>query len=69
MKFKHKVTGIVEDVTNALLIPQYEKHSDTYECVDEIQDEPEVVEESEEVDEPEVVEEPKEPQKPKGAKK
>ena len=34
MKFKHKVTGIVEDVTNALLIPQYEKHSDTYECVD-----------------------------------
>lgn len=35
MKFKHKVTGIVEDVTNALLIPQYEKHSDTYESVND----------------------------------
>lgn len=35
MKFKHKVTGIVEDVTSALLIPQYEKHSDTYERVEE----------------------------------
>lgn len=34
MKFKHRVTGIVEDVTNALLIPQYEKHSDTYERVE-----------------------------------
>ena len=33
MKFKHKITGIVEDVTNALLIPQYEKHSGTYERV------------------------------------
>ena len=30
MKFKHKLTGIVEDVTNPSLIPQYQKHSDTY---------------------------------------
>lgn len=30
MKFKHKVTGIVEDVTNETLIPQYLKHKDTY---------------------------------------
>ena len=30
MKFKHKVTGIVEDVTNEALIPQYIKHSDVY---------------------------------------
>lgn len=35
MRFKHKVTGIVEDVTNERLIPQYEKHSDTYERVEE----------------------------------
>lgn len=33
MKFKNKITGIVEDVTNASLIPQYQKHSDTYELV------------------------------------
>ncbi len=33
MKFKNKITGIVEDVTNASLIPQYLKHSDTYEQV------------------------------------
>lgn len=30
MKFKHKITGIVEDVTNDTLIPQYVKHKDTY---------------------------------------
>ena len=30
MKFKHKITGIVEDVTNETLIPQYVKHKDTY---------------------------------------
>lgn len=30
MKFKHKVTGIVEDVTNEALIPQYIKHKDVY---------------------------------------
>lgn len=30
MKFKHKATGIVEDVTNESLIPQYLKHKDTY---------------------------------------
>lgn len=30
MKFKHKATGIVEDVTNEALIPQYLKHKDTY---------------------------------------
>ena len=30
MKFKHKITGIVEDVTNETLIPQYLKHKDTY---------------------------------------
>ena len=35
MKFKHKSTGIVEDVTNASLIPQYVKHSDVYEKVKE----------------------------------
>ena len=35
MKFKHKVTGIVEDVTNEKLIPQYKKHSDLYELVKE----------------------------------
>jgi hypothetical protein len=35
MKFKNKITGIVEDVTNASLIPQYQKHSDTYEVVEE----------------------------------
>lgn len=34
MKFKHKITGIIEDVTNASLIPQYEKYSDTYEKVE-----------------------------------
>ena len=33
MKFKHKITGIIEDVKNPSLIPQYEKHSDTYEKV------------------------------------
>lgn len=33
MKFKHKLTGIVEDVTNASIIPQYLKHSDVYEQV------------------------------------
>ena len=30
MKFKHKVTGIVEDVTNETLIEQYIKHKETY---------------------------------------
>ena len=35
MKFRNKVTGIVEDVTNASLVPQYQKHSDTYERVTE----------------------------------
>jgi hypothetical protein len=35
MKFKHKITGIVEDVTNASIIPQYLSHSDTYEKVKE----------------------------------
>ena len=35
MKFKHKITGIVEDVTNASIIPQYLRHSDTYEQVKE----------------------------------
>lgn len=35
MKFKHKLTGIVEDVTNASLLPQYQKHSDVYEAVKE----------------------------------
>lgn len=33
MKFKHKLTGIVEDVKNPSLIPQYQKHSETYEQV------------------------------------
>jgi hypothetical protein len=35
MKFKHKVTGIVEDVTNEALIPQYVKHKETYSPVKE----------------------------------
>jgi hypothetical protein len=35
MKFKHKLTGIVEDVTNASLIPQYLRYSDVYEQVKE----------------------------------
>lgn len=39
MKFKHKVTGIVEDVTNASLVPQYMKHKDTYEQVKETAEE------------------------------
>ena len=33
MKFKNKITGIIEDVTNSSLIPQYQNHSDTYEVV------------------------------------
>ncbi len=33
MKFKHKITGIIEDVQNPSLVPQYKKHSDTYEQV------------------------------------
>ena len=41
MKFKHKVTGIIEDVTNDSLIPQYVKHSDVYErVVEKVQDKP-----------------------------
>lgn len=41
MKFKNKITGIVEDVTNASLLPQYLKHSDTYEKVKEkVEDKP-----------------------------
>ena len=35
MKFKHKVTGIVEEVTNPAIIPQYLKHNDTYEKVED----------------------------------
>ena len=35
MKFKHKVTGIIENVANVSLIPQYLKHSDVYERVEE----------------------------------
>lgn len=33
MKFRNKITGIIEDVTNPVLIPQYQKHNDTYEQV------------------------------------
>ena len=41
MKFKHKVTGIVEDVTNEAVIPQYLKHSDVYKRIEEkVQDKP-----------------------------
>ena len=41
MKFKNKITGIVEDVTNASLLPQYLKHSGTYEKVKEkVEDKP-----------------------------
>ena len=35
MKFKHKLTGIVEDVTNVSLIPQYLRYSDVYKQVKE----------------------------------
>ena len=35
MKFKNKITGIIEDVTNDVLIPQYLRHSDVYEQVKE----------------------------------
>lgn len=35
MKFKNKITGLVEDVTNASLIPQYLRHSDVYEQIKE----------------------------------
>ena len=35
MKFKHKVTGIIEDVTNPAIIPQYKKYSDIYEPVED----------------------------------
>jgi hypothetical protein len=35
MKFKHKVTGIIEDVANPSLIPQYLKHSDVYERIED----------------------------------
>lgn len=35
MKFVNKITGIVEDVTNPAIIPQYQKHNDTYEVVKE----------------------------------
>ena len=38
MKFKHKVTGIVEDVTNEALIPQYIKHKETYAPVKEVKE-------------------------------
>ena len=44
MKFKHKVTGIVEEVKNPLLIPQYEKHSDTYELVEDKPKKPKSIE-------------------------
>lgn len=40
MKFKHKITGIIEDVTNASLIPQYQKHSDIYEQVKKAEEKP-----------------------------
>ena len=35
MKFKNKITGLIEDVTNDALTPQYLKHSDVYEKVKE----------------------------------
>lgn len=35
MKFKHKITGIVEEVNNPSTLPQYLKHKDTYEQVKE----------------------------------
>ena len=35
MKFKNKITGLIEDVTNDVLIPQYLRHSDVYEQVKE----------------------------------
>ena len=30
-KFKNKLTGIIEEVTNKTLIEQYEKHTERYE--------------------------------------
>ena len=38
MKFKHKVTGIVEDVTNEALIQQYVKHKETYTPVKDVKE-------------------------------
>ena len=35
MKFKNKKTGIVENVTNKVLVEQYKKHTDVYELVEE----------------------------------
>lgn len=32
-KFKNKVTGLVEVVTNPMIIKQYEKHTERYEEV------------------------------------
>lgn len=32
-KFRNKLTGIIEEVTNEKLIEQYEKHSERYEEV------------------------------------
>ena len=41
MKFKNKITGLIEDVKNDVLIPQYLKHSDVYEQVKEkVEDKP-----------------------------
>ena len=50
MKFKNKITGIIEDVTNPALIPQYQKYNDTYEVVEtevEVETEAEVEVETE----------------------
>ena len=37
-KFKNKITGVVEEVTNPRLIEQYEKYSDRYEEVKEVKE-------------------------------
>ena len=38
MKFRNKITGCVEIVTNKELIAQYEKHTEVYEQVKETKD-------------------------------
>ena len=35
MKFRNKITGLVEEITNKMVIEQYKKHTDRYEEVKE----------------------------------
>lgn len=42
MKFKNKKTGIIEVVTNKMVIEQYKKHTEAYEEVKEKTSKPKV---------------------------